>query len=371
MKRNSNKAMLVYMVITLMSINYSWSQDNHSIQRSSIGVHLIVDQFPQRDSIHLPGSADRSTIGLAISYLKGITPRLDFHTTLAISYPPFGHNSDRHALGEMDASLRGKLLPGDARIIPFLQTGAGLSAYNGHFGAFFPAGAGIQVNLPGETFLLFHAQYRITTAAWEPSHLYYSAGIAGVIGKKRNTSIKRRPPIPPTHPLLPSGSLTHSPLPSGNRDKDGDGIADSLDACPDIPGDASAHGCPMADTTHHVLLNDIREKLKTNAQNIFFEIDRYTLLPASFKALDETARLLKDNAQLHLLIEGHTDSTGLPVANQLLSQRRADAVRNYLIQQGIDEKRLFAKGYGSTKPIADNNTPQGRSRNRRVELIPQ
>jgi len=127
----------------------------------------------------------------------------------------------------------------------------------------------------------------------------------------------------------------------------------------------------MADTTHHVLLNDIREKLKTNAQNIFFEIDRYTLLPASFKALDETARLLKDNAQLHLLIEGHTDSTGLPVANQLLSQRRADAVRNYLIQQGIDEKRLFAKGYGSTKPIADNNTPQGRSRNRRVELIPQ
>jgi len=351
-------AFRLVLVIVLMPL-YTWSQQSGpSIQRSSIAVHLIAFHFPQQDSVlHQLNTTHPLTLGLALSFLKGVTPRLDFHATIATSFPEFG----KHALGEVDASIRAKLLQSSPGIMPFLQAGAGIANYTGHFGAFFPAGAGIQLNLSTETFVLLEAQYRIATGTWEPGHLYYSAGIAGVIGKKKNTYIRQHPPVP----------SVHSPLPSGSKDRDGDGIPDSLDACPDIPGDATAQGCPIADTTHRVLLNDIREKLKTNAENIFFETDRYTLLPASFKALDKTVRLLKENPQLHLLIEGHTDSTGLPEANLVLSQRRANAVLNYLIQQGIDEKRLSAKGYGSARPIEDNNTPQGRSRNRRVELIPQ
>ena len=358
--------MLMYTVITILSIHYSYSQDNYSIQRSSIGVHLIADHFPQRESIHLPGSDGRLTIGLAVSFLKGITPRLDMQTTLAVSFPRLAgkDNGGRHAFGEMDASLRGKLVPGNPRLIPFLQAGAGLAVYDGHVSAIFPAGAGIQINLPGETFLLFHAQYRITTApAWDPAHLYYSAGIAGIIGKKRNIRTRRRPVLPPA-------TSSHHPTSFSSRDRDGDGIADSLDACPDTPGDIALAGCPVIDTSHSVLINDMKEKLKEDAKNIFFETDRYTLLPASFKALDAAAALLTTHPQFHLLIEGHTDSTGRPDANQALSQHRAEAVRDYMIQKGIAKERLSAKGYGSKRPIAGNDTPSGRSLNRRVELIP-
>jgi OOP family OmpA-OmpF porin len=78
--------------------------------------------------------------------------------------------------------------------------------------------------------------------------------------------------------------------------------------------------------------------------------------------------MLKDNPHLHLTIEGHTDNTGTIPANQVLSENRAGAVMNYLLQAGIDATRLQAIGYGQQQPIADNTTPEGRAANRRVEL---
>lgn len=85
--------------------------------------------------------------------------------------------------------------------------------------------------------------------------------------------------------------------------------------------------------------------------------------------LDRVMRILKAHPSMQLIIEGHTDSAGDAQENQLLSARRAQAVRAVLIADGIDKDRLTAAGFGGTKPVADNGTPDGRAKNRRIELV--
>lgn len=104
-------------------------------------------------------------------------------------------------------------------------------------------------------------------------------------------------------------------------------------------------------------------------QKIHFEFDRSKIRPISYPILNDVADLLMRNPQIHhLRIEGHTDWIGSDAYNQGLSQRRANSVRQYLIDKGIAPDRLVAVGYGETRPIADNNTVLGRAKNRRVEF---
>jgi outer membrane protein OmpA-like peptidoglycan-associated protein len=103
-------------------------------------------------------------------------------------------------------------------------------------------------------------------------------------------------------------------------------------------------------------------------KNIFFDPGKYDLRPESEIELNEVVRMLKENPGVHILISGHTDNSGKPADNQKLSEDRARAVTNYLVAKGIPQTRLSFKGYGDTQPVADNATPEGRSRNRRTEL---
>ncbi len=105
-------------------------------------------------------------------------------------------------------------------------------------------------------------------------------------------------------------------------------------------------------------------------QAIHFPLGSETILPSSRAQLDEIGKALAADPALRLAIEGHTDNSGEPGANQALSQRRADAVRTYLIAtHGIAATRLTATGVGDTQPVAANDTPEGRAQNRRVELV--
>jgi OmpA-OmpF porin, OOP family len=104
-------------------------------------------------------------------------------------------------------------------------------------------------------------------------------------------------------------------------------------------------------------------------QNVFFETDKWELLPESFSQLDEITEYLNSNPQLYIEISGHTDNTGNEPHNMQLSDARAQSVANYLITNGIDASRIIAKGFGSSKPIADNDTENGRAINRRVEIF--
>ncbi len=102
--------------------------------------------------------------------------------------------------------------------------------------------------------------------------------------------------------------------------------------------------------------------------NIFFEFAKATLMPESFPELDRTVKFLEENKTLELEIAGHTDNVGSDETNQKLSQARAQSVVTYIVEHGIDQSRLIAKGYGESRPIAFNNTEEGRAMNRRVEF---
>ena len=148
-------------------------------------------------------------------------------------------------------------------------------------------------------------------------------------------------------------------------DRDGDGIPDEQDARPDEPGihtdDPATNGCPKP-------IPPAVKKVTGVIQGINFKFDKATITPKSFPILDNAVKVLRDYPEVKIEIQGHTDSKGKPAYNQDLSQRRADAVRDYFIAKGIDADRLTSVGYGEDVPIADNRTDSGRAKNRRTEF---
>ena len=173
-------------------------------------------------------------------------------------------------------------------------------------------------------------------------------------------------------------------------DTDKDGINDEEDKCPDVPGIAKYQGCPVPDTDKDGVPDDedkcpneagpasnggcpvidvvIVERVNKAAQNIFFSIGSSKLLAKSFKSLKDVVQIMKDNPSYKIDVDGHTSNTGGTELNQKLSDSRAKSVRQYLIDNGVDESRIVATGYGEDRPIADNKTAAGRSKNRRVEM---
>jgi outer membrane protein OmpA-like peptidoglycan-associated protein len=107
----------------------------------------------------------------------------------------------------------------------------------------------------------------------------------------------------------------------------------------------------------------------TLSGSVLFASGKSDLLPAARSRLDQVAEVLLTDRDRHLTIEGHTDSQGSEGYNMTLSQRRADAVRNYLIQRDYQSDRIKATGVGEGQPIADNDSAEGRANNRRVEII--
>jgi len=102
--------------------------------------------------------------------------------------------------------------------------------------------------------------------------------------------------------------------------------------------------------------------------NVYFDFAKYTLRPESFKELDELVSYMKWRENERIEIAGHTDNIGNASENQKLSEQRAEAIRQYLIKKGVASTRVTAKGYGSTQPVADNSTYEGRQMNRRTEV---
>jgi outer membrane protein OmpA-like peptidoglycan-associated protein len=118
--------------------------------------------------------------------------------------------------------------------------------------------------------------------------------------------------------------------------------------------------------------NEMFDKLNKDgfiALYINFETGKADIKPESQKIIDQIVEMLQKNPSLKVSIEGHTDNVGTKEFNQKLSDERAKAVMNAIIAKGIDKNRLSSKGWGQTKPIADNNTEEGRAKNRRVEIV--
>lgn len=150
-------------------------------------------------------------------------------------------------------------------------------------------------------------------------------------------------------------------------DVDKDGVADASDACPREPGEPSAdpakNGCPQ-------FIRRVTGSSEIQIlQQIQFATGSAKILVVSYKILDEVAKLMRANPDIkHVAIEGHTDDRGPDDLNMRLSNDRAHSVMQHLINLGIEESRLSAAGFGETRPIADNQTEEGRQKNRRVEF---
>ena len=146
-------------------------------------------------------------------------------------------------------------------------------------------------------------------------------------------------------------------------DQDKDGVPDSVDRCPDVPGTIESFGCPKYEK---VVVGVGKLEVK---EKVYFAFDKATLKPASNAILDQVVRVLADNKSFHVQVEGHTDSFGTVEHNQTLSDQRAAAVVDYLVAHGIPKERLESRGFASTVPLDTNDTAAGRENNRRVEFL--
>jgi OOP family OmpA-OmpF porin len=151
------------------------------------------------------------------------------------------------------------------------------------------------------------------------------------------------------------------------KDQDGDGILDGVDRCPSQAenknGFEDDDGCP--DTP---LAPPDLSKLEGVIPGIEFDANEAALIPTNPASLQDAAELLTQYPNLRVEISGHTDNQGGQAANEALSQRRADAVKRWLVDHGVAAERIAAVGRGSSEPRASNRTTEGRASNRRLEL---
>ena len=371
--------------------------------------------------------------GLSVSYFNGLKKQIDFSTTLSgsfVNYPTVKNpnsTADKFLL-EADASMIFKLMTEKYWFIPYAIAGIGGHKYGDQYGAFMPFGLGFRINFFDETHLYLNAQYYVpVTTQTTAHHFHTSIGIAGVLGQKKAKIVEPPPPpldtdkdgIPDSEdecPTVPGlAKYKGCPIPDTDKDgindeedkcptvpglakyngcpipdTDGDGINDEEDKCPTVPGVARYQGCPVPDTDGDgvndeedkcptvpgsranqgcpEIAKEVTEKVNYAANNIYFATASYRLLSKSFKGLDEVVKILKENPDLYLDIEGHTDNVGADDYNQTLSDNRANAVKQYFISKGIDASRVNSKGFGESAPVADNNSAAGRQQNRRVVM---
>lgn len=147
------------------------------------------------------------------------------------------------------------------------------------------------------------------------------------------------------------------PVPQVESDRDQDSVVDSKDKCPDVKGVKYNYGCP-----------DIQGRINELAKMVFFKTASAELSPVALKPLNEIADIMGQYPWITLHIEGHTDSRASAPYNLDLSNRRAASVRTFFIKRGLAAERFTSIGYGLTRPIADNNTEEGRALNRRVAM---
>jgi OOP family OmpA-OmpF porin len=166
-------------------------------------------------------------------------------------------------------------------------------------------------------------------------------------------------------------------------DTDGDGVPDYRDRCPGTPSGAAVDekGCPLDSdgdgvpdymdrcprTPRGATVNEVGCWVCKDVQ---FALNQWRIEAEYHPNLDEAVQCMQHHPEIKVEIQGHTDSTGTKAYNQVLSEKRAQAVMEYFVSKGIARERLTAVGYGLSRPIASNKTKEGRAKNRRVQLKP-
>ncbi|HLP35629.1 OmpA family protein [Lacibacter sp.] len=329
---------------------------------------------------------------------------------------------------QLNALLHIRAFKDKAPVNPFLTAGLGVGYFPGKIAAYAPVGVGLQFRFKEGSYFFMQAQWRKKlTDGINNDYLHYSFSFAQDNPFERKKKVTEAPVVIPVEPVLPpdgdgdgfadandkcpdvKGTLNGCPdtdadgitdkddqcpndkgTLNGCPDSDNDGVADKDDKCKDVAGLARYNGCLIPDTDNDgvndeedkcpneagitansgcpEIKQEIKQKIEFAAKNILFQFASDVLLKSSFASLNEVAKVLQENPSLKLNIEAHADNAGTPERNMMWSERRAKAVADYFISKGIAAERITYKGYGDTKPIADNKTAKGRALNRRVEM---
>ncbi|SED21017.1 Outer membrane protein OmpA [Pseudomonas mohnii] len=156
-------------------------------------------------------------------------------------------------------------------------------------------------------------------------------------------------------------------------DEDGDGVFDRRDRCPDTPANTPVdhRGCPLPQYPVSVKPAEPAQSeviTLSDAGDVLFAFNQSELTPTAKSQLDSIMGKLEDADVVSIKVVGFTDSVGSDAYNQALSQRRASSVAEYLLSQGVAPNKITSEGKGESQPVADNETDEGRAKNRRVEL---
>ncbi len=186
---------LLSSITLLMVFITAFSQDKGYIKSPSLGINFFFNDFTTASNINSSslsstllnkkfGKINDMAPGLGFSFLKGISSNLDFVGTVGgsfLDYTAFNGKSlgTGSFLLEMDASFHAKMLPDNYVVVPYLTAGVGLSKYKGYYGAIIPVGAGLQINILNDTYLMINSQYRIKVTESTNYHFLYSIGIVG------------------------------------------------------------------------------------------------------------------------------------------------------------------------------------------------
>lgn len=442
--------------------------------------------------------------GLALTYRKGLTKKIDWVATAEFSYIDYlfqsgTYNGSNEFLFGTQLTGVAKMFEDKKPVVPYITGGIGASVYNGKFGAYIPAGLGIQFNIFSSTFLYTDFQYRTALSNQVSDHFNYSIGIASTLKTK---TAKEKPVVeipvvtpPPVEEKYMAKTInvkvtdeaTGFVLQGVEVHLTTSGVADQVSLTND-KGEATFTNTTAAEYNVYGMLHNIssntqsvsKEIFKETSQeinvallhndprfslqgvvvnsstnapeagvevtvinttkgnstkiinnpssgifnvqlepnssysivgkkasylsnignasteglnrsttlylqlelqvqevstaknivlnNIYFATGKTAFDESSSTDLQKLVQFLKDNPDLKLEIQGHTDNVGSVTGNKKLSEQRALSIVNYLVTKGVEKNRLTAKGYGSTLPIESNATEDGRAKNRRVEM---
>lgn len=192
---------LIAAIFLLPAFSFSQEKKEH-IQTPTVGVHFFFNDFYSAANVRASslssalrnkqfGKIKEMTPGLALNYIHGLTPSFDVTAMLGGSFLDYpleegGILGENGLLLELDASIRGKMFSNKYWISPYVQLGVGVSKFKGYWGAYIPAGVGLQLNLFDEAFLMINSQYRVPVIENTTNyHFFHSIGLAGIIGKKK------------------------------------------------------------------------------------------------------------------------------------------------------------------------------------------
>ena len=286
-------------------------------------------------------------IGYNLTENLGLEALFNFSTTNAKSIPGLGTGPDipkddaQAYMGRLEAQYN--ITGISDRLVPFLAVGAGAvkvksdqPGYDSNTDFLLDYGGGLKLYITPAIALRGDIRHAIVFPKDDAndndyfSNVLYTVGLMFALGGKEEVKEEMAPPPPPPAPA-PEVKEEVAPPPPAPKEEQGAYVF----------------------------------------RNIYFDFDKATIKPESEPILDEVSDFLKANPNMKMEVQGHTDSKGTAAYNLKLSDRRAAAVKAYLVKdEAIKSDRLTTKGYGLTKPVASNDTEEGRAKNRRVEFAP-